>query len=118
MKKLFTAIFVLFALVACGAPVTGVVVGKDYDKAYSRKYQKSESYACGTTTATRWIGKVATRSTTTKYCNRTVPATERVPEDWDISVKDEKGQVHEVDERLGEYMSYNNGDQNPRSSQN
>lgn len=114
MKKLAPFIFVALLLTACNAPVVGKVVGHDHDKAYTRTYQSTERYSCGTERYFLTTGKVTTRHTRMKYCNRPVTKTERVPEDWDILVQDEQGKTHEVNVSFAEYHTYKRGDRYPK----
>ena len=116
MKKLFVILFTLVFLTACGAPVTGVVVDKDFDRGYTKRYERTERYSCGTehyTTTSNGKYRTASR---TKYCSRTVPDTRRISDSWDITVRDEKGQLHEINVHQGDYLAYKLGDTYPKAT--
>ena len=116
MKKIFVALFILFTLVACGIPVTGVVIEKDYDRGYDKRYETTEKYACGTERRSSTYGKQTKYNTKTKYCDRRVEKIQRVLPDWDITVRDEKGQEHEVNVNQWDYNMYRVGDKYPKAT--
>ena len=117
MKKIFVALFILFTLVACGTPVTGVVIEKDYDPGYSKKYTDTEKYWCGTETYYTGYGKDRKHQSKSKYCKRNVEKTKQIPADWDITVRNEEtGQEHEINVTQWDFNAYREGDKYPKAT--
>lgn len=107
-------LLLVLGLTACSAPVSGVVVGKDYQPQRFEQYLRSERYRCGSETYTTitYSGTGSTRTsrpvtrTRSRYCTRQVPDTRRIPADWDLFVQDDQGKTHTVDVSRAEYSQY------------
>lgn len=113
-RRVAMAAALALLLAGCAAPVSGVVTGKDHSPAHQERYMRSDRQPCGTDTyySTMWTGTGNTRTsrqvrhTRTKYCTNHVPDTRWIPDDWDLTVRDDEGKTHRVDVSQSTYDRY------------
>jgi len=86
-----------FGLVGCGEPVSGTVIGKEYDAAETKRTTKQK---CTSKTV----------NGTTKRTCKTVPTTKRERAEWELTVEEADGDIREVDVSEREFSRINVGD--------
>lgn len=102
-KRIAVALLAIsgFTLSACGEPVVGTVIGKEYDDADTVRSTRQD---CTTTTT-----GTGTTKTTKRTC-KTVPTTKHERAEWELTVQTDGGDVREVEISESAWKRVNVGD--------